>query len=350
MELFTLGIDLGKTTFHLVGMSQRGEVVVRKRFSRTQLLQFTANLKVELIGMEACGGSHFLGRALREQGHEVRLIPAQYVKPYVKTNKNDYIDAEAIAEAVGRPTMRFVPVKSDEQLDLQSLHRVRERWVMRRTAAVNQVRGLLLERGITLPQGRRHVDAALPGILADPATKLSRGVLILLTELKLELAQLTEKIDRADKAMEKIAQENEACQRLVTMPGIGPVISTAIIATIGNGTAFRRGRDFAVWLGVVPQEHSTGGKQVLWKIPRRGNQYLRMLFVQGARSVMQRRTKQAPGLSAWLAQLTARTHCKVAIVALANKLARIAWAVLTKNEVYRPLLLDGALEACPACR
>ena len=145
--------------------------------------------------MEACGGSHFLGRALREQGHEVRLIPAQYVKPYVKTNKNDYIDAEAIAEAVGRPRMRFVPVKSDEQLDLQSLHRVRERWVMRRTAAVNQIRGLLLERGITLPQGRRHVDAALPWILADPATKLSGGVLILLTELKLELAQLTEKID-----------------------------------------------------------------------------------------------------------------------------------------------------------
>src|SRR3984957_19297692 len=171
MELFTLGIDLGKTTFHLVGMNQRGEVVVRKRFTRTQLLQFTANLKVGLIGMEACGGSHFLGRALREQGHEVRLIPAQYVKPYVKRNKNDYIDAEAIAEAVGRPTMRFVPVKSDDQLDLQSLHRVRERWVMRRTAVVNQIRGLLLERGITLPKGRRYVDEPLPGILAGDLSK-----------------------------------------------------------------------------------------------------------------------------------------------------------------------------------
>ena len=345
MELFTLGIDLGKTTFHLVGMNHRGEIVVRKRFARTQLLRFTANLKVELIGMEACGGSHFLGRALREQGHEVRLIPAQYVKPYVKTNKNDYIDAEAIAEAVGRPRMRFVPVKSDDQLDLQSLHRVRERWVMRRTAAVNQIRGLLLERGITLPQGRRHVDAALPGILADPAAKLSGGVLVLLTELKLELAQLAEKIDRANKSMEKIAQENEACQRLVTMPGIGPVISTAIIATIGNGGAFRRGRDFAVWLGVVPEEHSTGGKQVLRKIPRRGNQYLRRLFVQGARSVMQRRAKQAPSLSAWLAQLTARTHRNVAIVALANKMARIAWAVLTSNNVYRPPLIADATVA-----
>ena len=173
MELFTMGIDLGKTTFHLVGMSQRGEVVLRKRFSRAQLLQFTANLKVELIGMEACGGSHFLGRALREQGHEVRLIPAQYVKPYVKTNKSDYIDAEAIAEAVGRPTMRFVPVKSDDQLDLQSLHRVRERWVMRRTAVVNQIRGLLLERGTTLRKGRRYVDEALPVILAGGSAKLS---------------------------------------------------------------------------------------------------------------------------------------------------------------------------------
>src|SRR5271168_3098216 len=253
MELFTLGIDLGKTTFHLVGMNQRGEVVLRKRFSRAQLLHFTANLKVELIGMEACGGSHFLGRALREQGHDVRLIPAQYVKPYVKTNKSDYIDAEAIAEAVGRPRMRFVPIKSDDQLDLQSLHRVRERWVMRRTAVVNQIRGLLLERGITLRKGRRYVDAALPGILVNGTAKLSGAVLVLLTALKLELEQLAEKIDGSDTSIAQIARENEACQRLVAMPGVGPVTATAIIATIGNGAAFRKGRDFAAWLGVVPE-------------------------------------------------------------------------------------------------
>jgi transposase len=296
---------------------------------------------VELIGMEACGGSHFLGRVLREQGHEVRLIPAQYVRPYVKTNKSDYIDAEAIAEAVGRPTMRFVPVKSDEQLDLQSLHRVRERWIMRRTAVVNQIRGLLLERGITLRKGRRYVDAALPGILSDPATKLSGALLVLLTELKLELAQLAEKIDRADQSIAQIARENEACRRLVTMPGVGPVIATAIIATIGNGAAFRKGRDFAARPGVVPEEHSTGGKQTLWKIPLRGNQYLRKLFVQGARAVMQHRTKQSSGLSAWLELLTARMHHNIAIVALANKLVRMAWAVLAKNEVYRPPLLAG---------
>src|ERR1700752_4122393 len=182
MQLHTIGIDLGKTVFHLVGLNPRGEVVVRKKFSRKQLLLFTANLQVELIGMEACGGSHFLGRALREQGREVRLMPAQYVKPYVKTNKSDCIDAEAIAEAVGRPKRRFVPVKSDDQLDLQSLHRVRERWVMRRTAVINQIRGLLLERSITLRKGRRYVDDALPGILAGGVSKLSGAVLVLLAD------------------------------------------------------------------------------------------------------------------------------------------------------------------------
>ena len=183
MELHTIGIDFGKTSFHLVGLNERGEVVVRKQFSRGQLLRFTANRRVHLIGMEACGGAHFLGRALQEQGHQVRLIPAQYVKPYVKTNKSDYIDAEAIAEAVGRPTMRFVPIKSDDQLDLQSLHRVRERWVMRRTAVINQIRGLLLERGITLRKGRRYIEAALPGIVEDADLKLSGTLRLLLAQL-----------------------------------------------------------------------------------------------------------------------------------------------------------------------
>ena len=198
MKIHTIGIDLGKTSFHLVGLNERGEVVVRKKFSRAQLLRFTANRKVHVIGMEACGGSHFLGRALQEQRHEVRLIPAQYVKPYVKTNKSDYIDAEAIAEAVGRPTMRFVPIKSDDQLDLQSLHRVRERWVMRRTAVINQIRGLLLERGITLRKGRRYLEEALPGILEDADAKLSGAVRFLLAQLKLELEQLAQHLEEAD--------------------------------------------------------------------------------------------------------------------------------------------------------
>jgi transposase len=345
MELHTIGIDLGKTVFHLVGLNLRGEVVVRKKFSRKQLLHFTANRQVNLIGMEACGGSHFLGRALQEQGHEVRLIPAQYVKPYVKTNKSDYIDAEAIAEAVARPSMRFVPIKSDDQLDLQSLHRVRERWVARRTAVINQIRGLLLERGITVRKGRCHVEAALPGILEDADTKLSGAVRRLLAQLQLELDHLHRRIDEADAVIKQTAGENEACQRLVTIPGIGPVTATAVIAAIGNGAAFRRGREFAAWIGLVPREHSTGGKQKLLGISKRGNSYLRRLFVHGARAVLQQSAKQSPGLSAWLAHLTSRTHRNVAGVALANKLARMAWAVLAKNEAYRPPRLAAAATA-----
>jgi transposase len=350
MEIYTIGIDLGKTVFHMVGLNVRGEAVVRKKFSRTQLLRFTAKLRVELIGMEACGGAHFLGRALREQGHEVRLIPAQYVKPYVKTNKSDYIDAEAIAEAVGRPTMRFVPIKTDDQLDLQSLHRVRERWVMRRTAVINQIRGLLFERGITLRKGRCHLETALPDILEDADSRLSSAVRLLLVQLKMELAQLAMRLEEADALIQKTAQESEVCRRLDAIPGIGPVTATALLAAIGNGGAFRKGREFAAWVGLVPREHSTGGKQKLLGISKRGNGYLRRLFVQGARAVLQFREKQSPGLRAWLAQLASRTHYNVAGVALANKLARIAWAVLAKGEVYRPPLLVSSASADLACR
>jgi transposase len=342
MNIHTIGIDLGKTSFHLVGLSERGEVVVRKRFSRAQLLRFTANRKVHVIGMESCGGAHFLGRALQEQGHAVRLIPAQYVKPYVKTNKNDYVDAEAIAEAVGRPTMRFVPIKSDDQLDLQSLHRVRERWVTRRTAVINQIRGLLLERGITVRKGRRYIEAALPGILEDADAKLSGTLRLLLAQLKLELDQLAQRLEEAEALIEQTVQENEACQRLLKVPGIGPVTATAVIAAIGNGAAFRKGREFAAWMGVVPREYSTGGKQKLLGISKRGNRYLRKLFVQCARAVLQQKAKQTPGLKAWLEKLTSHTHRHAAAVALANKLARMAWAVLATGEAYRPPLPAAA--------
>jgi transposase len=234
--------------------------VVRKKCSRNQL-RFTANLRVCLVGMEACGGSHFLGRALREQGHNVRLMPAQYVKSYVKTNKNDYIDAEAIAEAVTRPSMRFVPIKTDDQLDLQSLHRVRERWVGRRTAVINQIRGMLLERGITVTKGRRHIEESLPGILEDSDNKLSGALRVLLTELRQEMQYLSRQIEESDQLILRIASELEPCRRLVAIPGIGPVIATATIAAIGNGAAFKKGRGFATWLGVVPGEHSSGGNK-----------------------------------------------------------------------------------------
>jgi transposase len=335
MKIYALGIDLGKTVFHLVGLDASGLVVVRKRCSRTQLLTFTANLQVQLIGMEACSGSHFLGRALRAQGHEVRLMPAQYVKPYVKTNKNDYIDAEAIAEAVQRSRMRFVPIKTEEQLDLQALHRVRERWVMRRTAVVNQIRSLLLERGLTLPKGRSHLDEQLPRILEDAELNLSDSFRVLLAQLKVELEQLAARIGEMDRVIQKTARENEACQRLTEIPGVGPVTSTALIGAIGNGSAFGKGRALSSWMGIVPGEHSSGGKQKLLGISKRGNKYLRRLFVQGARSVLQQRHKQVPGLSEWIAQLLARTHQNVVVVALANKMVRMAWAVLCKNERYR---------------
>jgi len=346
MEVHTIGIDLGKTLFHLVGVDASGAVVIRKRCSRTQLLAYTSNMRVHRIGMEACSGAHFLGRALREQGHDVRLMPAQYVKPYVKTNKSDYIDAEAIAEAVQRPTMRFVPIKTEEQLDLQAVHRVRERWVMRRTAVVNQVRGLLLERGLTLPKGRSHVDHALPEILADTQSKLSDSFRVVLAQLKLELDQLTARIDEMDRVIRNTATEDEACQRLTTIPGIGPVTATALFAAIGNGAAFRKGRDLSAWVGMVPREYSTGGKQKLLGISKQGNSYLRRLFVQGARTVMQHRTKQALGLRCWLDQLLARSHQNVVIVALANKLVRTAWAVLRKNETYRcPVPLSSSCDS-----
>ena len=339
MKIYALGIDLGKTVFHLVGLDANGQVVVRKRCSRTQLLAFTTNMQAQLIGMEACSGAYFLGRPLRAQGHDVRLMPAQYVKPYVQTNKSDYIDAEAIAEAVQRPRMRFVPIKTEEQLDRQALHRVRERWVLRRTAVVNQVRSLLLERGLTVPKGRRHLNQALPRILEDAELPLSGSFRVLLAQLQLELEQLAARIEQMDAVIEQEARENEACQRLTTIPGVGPVTATALIGAIGNGSAFGKGRDLSTWMGIVPGEFTTGGKQKLLGISKRGNKYLRRLFVQGARSVLQQRDKQAPGLSLWLAQLLACKHQNVVVVALANKLVRIAWAVLCKNESYRAPVL-----------
>jgi transposase len=325
--------------FHLVGLDASGQIVIRKRCSRKQVLAFTANVQVQVIGMEACSGAHFLGRALREQGHEVRLMPAQYVKPYVQTNKSDYIDAEAIAEAVQRPRMRFVPIKTEEQLDLQALHRVRERWVMRRTAVVNQIRSLLLERGLTLAKGRRHLEQALPRILEDAELKLSGSFRVLLAQLQQELEQLGARIQEMDAEIQREAHENEACQRLTAIPGVGPVTATALIGAIGNGSTFGKGRDLSAWMGIVPGEYSTGGKQKLLGISKRGNKYLRRLFVQGARSVLQHREKQVPALSRWLAGLLGRTHQNVVIVALANKLVRMAWAVLCKNECYRAPVL-----------
>src|SRR6267143_4225388 len=334
MEIQTIGIDLGKTLFHLVGVDSSGSVVVRKRCSRSQLVAFTANLRVQRIGMEACSGSHFLGRTLRDKGHDVRLMPAQYVKPYVKTNKSDYIDAEAIAEAVQRPTMRFVPIKTEDQLDLQALHRVRDRLVSRRTAVINQIRAFLLERGITFRRGRKYLQQRMPLILGDAEQNLSPLLRQLLDQLWQEWKVLASQIEAISGQIERIAQQDAVCQRLQQIPGVGPLVATATVAAIGNGSAFVKGRDFAAWLGLVPRQHSTGGKAKLLGISKRGNPYLRRLFIHGARSIFTQAHRDRLALNAWMNGLEHRMHRNCAIVAVANKLARIAWAVLAKGANY----------------
>jgi transposase len=335
MKVDTIGIDLGKTVFHLIGLDEPGNVVVKKRCSRTQLLRFTAKAPACLIGMEACCGSHHLGAALTAQGHRARLIPPQFVRPFVKSNKNDYRDAEAIAEAVQRPTMRFVPIKTKDQLDLQALHRVRDRLVSRRTSLVNQIRAFLLERGITFRQGRAHLWGRMPVILEDAGPSLSPLMSKVLHELWQEWKALEEQIEAVSRQIAVIANQDGACQRLREIPGVGPLVATAMVAAVGNGSAFVKGRDFAAWLGLVPRQRSTGGKAKLLGISKRGNPYLRRLFIHGARSILTTADRKKLSFGTWMSQLEHRAHRNVAIVAVANKLARIAWAVLAKGETYR---------------
>ncbi|MGA2439133.1 MAG: IS110 family transposase [Acidobacteriaceae bacterium] len=335
MNIASIGIDLGKTTFHLVALDDHGNIIIRKKFSRKQLLAYTANLPSSLVGIEACSGAHFIGARLRDQDHQVRLIPAQFVKPFVKSNKNDFIDAEAIAEAVSRQNMRFVPIKTDDQLDLQALHRVRDRLVHRRTAVINQIRGFLLERGITFAKGPANLRNRMPDIVEDADANLTPRMRTLLDRLWQEWKQLESGIETASDEIEQIASEDEACQRLRQIPGVGPLVSTATVAAIGNGAAFRKGREFAAWLGLVPRQYSTGGKTRLYGISKRGNTYLRRMFIHGARAVLMRVKYDTAGLGQWVHQLEARTTRNKVIVAVANKLARIAWAVLFKAEAYR---------------
>src|SRR5262245_49046316 len=268
-------------------------------------------------------------------GHDVRLMPPQYVRPFVKSNKNDFIDDEAIAEAVQRPTMRFVPLKTLEQLDLQAFHRVRERLVTRRTAVINQIRAFLLERGLVLRQGRAYLARAMPGVLSELPPVVSERMRVLLAGLWTEWKTLDVDISRTTREIETLAMYDPACLRLTGIPGVGPVIATALVAAVGNGAAFAKGRDFASWLGLVPQQHSTGGKPRLLGISKRGNTYLRRLFVQGARSILLHADPARHAFGPWLTALRARVHQKVAVIALANKLARIAWAVLVRQEPYR---------------
>ena len=335
MHITSVGIDLGKTSFHLVGLDAGGRVVVKKKFSRSQLVAYMANLEATLVGMEACAGAHFIGAARGEQGHQVGLIPAQFVKPFLKSNKNDFLDAEAIAEAVSRQNMRFVPIKSEDQLDLQALHRVRDRLVHCRTGLINQIRGFLLERGISFAKGPAKLRNHMVWVLEDADQNLTSRMRGLLDHLWQEWKRLDSEIEDISEEIDRIARQDAACQRLQQIPGVGPLVSTATVAAIGNGAAFHKGREFAAWLGLIPRQHSTGGKPHLLGISKRGSIYLRRMFIHGARAVLLRVRYDTGRLGQWAHQLELRAPRNKVVVALANKLARIAWAVLARGQDYR---------------
>jgi transposase len=338
-----VGIDIGKNSFHIVGHDERGAIVLRQKWSRGQVEGRFANMPPCLIGMEACVGAHHLSRKLRALGHGARLMPAKYVRPYSKGQKNDFRDAEAIAEAVQRPTMKFVATKTADQLDLQALHRVRERLVSQRTGVINQIRAFLLERGIAMRQGQRFLRAELPRILATPPDVLSPRMLRIIEDLAGDWRRLDERVERLSDEIEAIARQDAGCERLMSVPGVGPIISSAMVAAIGAGDVFNKGRDFAAWLGLVPKQMSTGDRTILGKISRRGNRYLRVLFVQAAWVVLIKpKIWERHGLKPWIEAARKRLHHNVLAIALANKLARIAWSVLARGRAFEARKMDQA--------
>ena len=340
-----IGIDIGKNSFHVVGHDRKCAIVLRQKWSRGQVEARLANMPPCLVGMEACVGAHHLSRCLNALGHDTRLMPARYVRPYSKGQKNDFRDAEAIAEAVQRPTMKFVATKTTDQLDLQAMHRVRERFVSQRTGITNQIRAFMLERGISVRQGLRFLRAALPAILASRSDVLSPRMLRLIEELAMDWRRLDERIDGLSAEIEAVASADAGCERLMSVPGIGPIIASATVAAIGTGEVFSKGRDFAAWLGLVPRQISTGDRTILGKISKRGNRYLRVLFVQAAWVVL---VKVKPsrweghGLKHWIEAAKKRLHRNVLAIALANKLARIAWSVLARGRTFETSKLQPA--------
>ena len=334
MPIVILGIDLGKNSCSVVGLNESGAVVLRRRMRRQTILGFAAKLPACVVAMEACCGAHYLGRLLTNQGHTVRLMSPEYVRPYVKAHKNDDRDAEAIAEAASRPTMRFVELKGEAQLDIQTLHRVRSRLVATRRTLLNQLRAVLLERGHIFPQGRRKLEQALAAFVDDPAFAVSPRMRQLVIDMRAEWQDLDRRIAALNAEFVELARSDAAARRLITIPGLGVLNATALVAAVGDASAFRRGRDLSAWLGLVPKQQTTGGKPKLLGISKRGNKYLRMLFIHGARAAMPTLAKSATPLGAWLRGLLARTHRNIAIVALANKLARIAWAMLKRDRDF----------------
>ena len=337
MNITTIGIDLAKSVFQLHGIDSSGKVLIKKQIKRAQMAEYFVSLKPCLVGMEACGSAHHWARKLESFGHTVKLMPPQYVKPYVKTNKNDAADAEAICEAVTRPNMHFVPIKSTEQQAILSLHRIRQGYVKARTAQANQIRGLLAEFGLEIPQGIGYISKRVPDIIEDASNELPG---ILRIEIQSLLEHLNELDTRADHCEKKILawhKQSETSKKLEAIPGIGPLTATALIASIGEAKNFKNGRQVAAWIGLVPRQHSSGGKQNLLGISKRGDIYLRTLLIHGARSVIYRSgQKENPtDRQSWLNQLTQRRNKNVAAVALANKNARIVWAILHHNREYQ---------------
>jgi transposase len=335
MQVFMLGIDLGKNVCSVVGADEFGAVVLRRRVKRETLIALASKLPPCIVAMEACCGAHHLGRLFAKHGHEVRLMSPEYVRPYVKAHKNDDRDAEGIAEAATRPTMRFVELKTQEQLDMQTLHRSRDRLVAERTALINQLRAILLERGIAVPQGKRNLERHLASLLDDQeAQGLSQRMRLLIADGFAQWQELDRRIAGFDSEFAAFTRENEEAKRLTTIPGVGVMIASALIAAIGKAEAFEHGRDLAAWLGLVPRQWTTGGKPKLLGISKRGNKYLRKLLIHGARAALPRLAERDTALGRWAKGLLARVHQNVAVVALANKLARIAWAILRRGETF----------------
>jgi transposase len=336
MKIKRIGLDLAKQVFQIHGVDGEDRVALKRQLRRQQMLAFFSKVDPCLIGMEACGGAHYWGRELMKLGHTVRLMAPQHVKPYVKGNKNDMNDAEAICEAVGRPNMRFVAVKTVAQQDLQSCHRVRTLLVRQRTAKANEIRGLLGEYGIVVANRMESLRRALPVLLESTDPMPSEGLRQLLMALREDLVYLDERVRQLDQVIERAAREDEVAMRLQQIPGIGPVTATALVASVGDARQFRRARDMAAWLGLVPRQQSSGGKAVLQGISKRGDAYLRTLLIHGARSVARVASRKADARSRWVDRISQSRHANIAAVALANKNARIAWALMTRGTDYVP--------------
>jgi transposase len=336
MNIAVLGIDLGKNSCSVVGLDGSGKVILRRRMQRKTILAVAAKLSPCIVAMEACCGAHHLGRALAAQGHTIRLISPEYVRPYVKAQKNDDRDAEAIAEAATRPTMGFVALKNEEQLDMQTLHRARDRAVCERTSLMNQLRAILLERGVIVPQGGARLRVRVTELLRQGAGELSSRIRLLIEDMLMRWQALDERIAAFDSEFAVVAKQNEAARRLTSIPGIGALNATALVAAVGDAQTFARGRNLAAWLGLVPCQATTGGKPRRLGITKRGSKYLRKMLIQGARAALPTLSRSNTRLGQWLRSLLARAHSNTVVVALAAKMARIVWALLRYGSTFEP--------------